>query len=140
VSTPGSTPRRVGPRDLPAALSTVAEWLAEDYSGSDPDRSLVAAGVRSSLRALAAEAPGRTVEVRVPPFGVVQCIAQPDDGRSADRGHSRGTPPNVVQTDARTWLRLIVGACSWDEALASGRVEVSGIRAAEIATHLPLAR
>jgi hypothetical protein len=140
VSIPRPTRRRIGARDLPAALSAVADWLGDEPPASQPDRSLVAAGVRSSLRALAAEAPGRTVEVRVPPFGAVQCIAQPDDGRSADRGHSRGTPPNVVQTDARTWLRLVVGACSWDEAVASGRVEVSGTRAAEIASHLPLAR
>ncbi len=135
---PAPAPRRVGPQDLTAALAAVAGWLTDDETGPEPDRSLVAAAVRSSLRALATAAPGRTVEVRVPPFGVAQCIPPPDDGRSPERGHTRGTPPHVVQTDARTWLRLVVGAWTWERAVAAGRLEVSGHRAAAIAAHLPL--
>ena len=75
--------------------------------------------------------PGDQVEVRVPPFGAVQCIAGPR--------HTRGTPPNVVETDARTWLALALGRLDWATAVANGAVVASGARAAEIADHLPLA-
>ncbi|HEY0638900.1 MAG TPA: sterol carrier family protein, partial [Pseudonocardiaceae bacterium] len=79
-----------------------------------------------------AAAPGGSVEVRVPPFGVVQCVAGPR--------HTRGTPPNVVQTDPRTWLLLVTGRETWADATAAGRVSASGTRAADIATWLPLVR
>jgi hypothetical protein len=102
-------------------------WFA---GGDAPDRSVLRAAVKESLTALAADAPGRSVEVRVPPFGAVQCIAGPR--------HGRGTPPNVVETDARTWLALAVGALSWDEAVAQGLLRASGSRVAEVASHLPL--
>ena len=73
-------------------------WLD---GGPAPVRAVLRAAVKESLAALAADAPGRSVEVRVPPFGAVQCIAGPR--------HTRGTPPNVVETDARTWLALALG-------------------------------
>jgi hypothetical protein len=95
-----------------------------------PDRVMLRAAVKESLAALAAEAPGRSVEVRVPPFGAVQCVAGPR--------HGRGTPPNVVETDARTWLALATGRLDWAEALASGSLRASGSRTPEIARHLPL--
>ena len=107
-----------------AALSA---WLA---GGAGPDRSVQRAAVKESLTALAQVAPGRSVEVRVPPFGAVQCIAGPR--------HGRGTPPNVVETDARTWLALAFGMLSWDEAVRSGALTASGSRAAEVAGCLPL--
>ena len=66
-------------------------------------------------------APGNSVEVRVPPFGVTQCIPGPR--------HTRGTPPNVVETDASTWLSLVTGRLSWADALADGAVQASGQRA-----------
>ncbi len=90
------------------------------------------AAVKESLAALAELAPGRTVEVRVPPFGAVQCVAGPR--------HTRGTPPNVVETDARTWLALATGRVDWATAVANGALVASGGRAAEIARHLPLGR
>ena len=67
--------------------------------------------------------------MRVPPYGVVQCVAGPR--------HSRGTPPNVVEMDARTWLELATGALAWADAVAAGRVRASGNRA-DLAAYLPL--
>jgi uncharacterized protein (TIGR03083 family) len=85
--------------------------------------------VRFLLDALAARAPGKTVEVRVPPYAVVQAVAGPR--------HTRGTPPNVVETDATTWLRLATGRLSWSAAVESGTVRASGLRA-DLSEHLPL--
>jgi hypothetical protein len=83
-----------------------------------------------SLRTLAQLAPGGSVEVRVPPFAVVQCVAGPR--------HTRGTPPNVVQTPPRVWLLLATGRLTWADAMRGGQLSVSGTRAAEIAAWLPL--
>jgi hypothetical protein len=60
----------------------------------------------------------------------VQCISGPQ--------HRRGTPPNVVETDARTWLLLATGMLSVADAAGDGRLQLSGARAAEITSHLPL--
>jgi hypothetical protein len=90
----------------------------------------VAVAVRWTLQELADAAPGRTVEVRVPPHGVVQCVEGPR--------HTRGTPPNVVETDPETWLRLATGAAGWDDAVASGAVRASGTRA-DLSGLLPVA-
>jgi hypothetical protein len=103
-------------------------WLGG--AGPAPDRAVQKAAVKESLAALAAAAPGHSVEVRVPPFGAVQCLAGPR--------HTRGTPPNVVETDPRTWLALATGHLDWAAAEASGAVRASGSRAAEVARHLPL--
>jgi hypothetical protein len=105
----------------------VVAWLD---GGAEPDRRTVAAAVRASLRALAATAPGRSVEVRVPPFAAVQCIAGPR--------HTRGNPSNVVQTDPRTWLQLATGRRDFGAAVTDGAVSASGTRAAEVARYLPL--
>jgi Bacterial SCP ortholog len=111
----------------PAAAALDA-WLAG--GGPEPDRAVVRAAVKESLAALAAVAPGRTVEVRVPPFAAVQCIAGPR--------HTRGTPPNIVEADARTWLALATGLLHWDDAVAEGSVAASGSRTPEVARYLPL--
>ncbi len=87
--------------------------------------------MRFALEELATVAPGRSVEVRVPPFGATQCIAGPV--------HRRGTPASVVETDAVTWLEVTSGALGWAEAVESGRVRASGERAA-LAEWLPLGR
>ncbi len=92
--------------------------------------SALATAVRFTLEELAAVAPGRSVEVRVPPYGAVQCGGGPR--------HTRGTPPSVVETDPGTWLALVVGDLTWDAAVASGRVDASGERA-ELGSVLPLA-
>jgi hypothetical protein len=94
-------------------------------------RDVLATAVRWSLEELAARSPGYTCEVRVPPFGVVQCLPGPR--------HTRGTPPNVIETDATTWLRLVVGGIGWEEAVHSGRVAAGGERA-DLSALLPLVR
>ncbi|GAB3618707.1 sterol carrier family protein [Okibacterium endophyticum] len=94
-------------------------------------RDEIAVAVRYSLQVLSETSPGNTVEVRVPPFGAVQCIEGPR--------HTRGTPPNVVETDAETWLALATGATSWADAVASGRVHASGLRA-DLSAQLPVVR
>lgn len=92
-------------------------------------RLLRATAVRFSLEELAARAPGRSVEVRVPPFGATQCIEGPR--------HTRGTPTNVVETDAATWLLLVTGRHTWDEARAAGSISASGQRS-DLSAYLPL--
>lgn len=89
--------------------------------GASVDRSTLALAVRYSLQLLAEQAPGGTVEVRVPPYAAVQCVEGPK--------HTRGTPPNVVETDAATWLGLAFGTLSWADARSAGRVHASGQRA-----------
>ncbi|MFI1092154.1 sterol carrier family protein [Streptomyces sp. NPDC020917] len=93
------------------------------------DRQAVAAVVRVLADALAAAAPGNSVEVRIPPYAAVQCVEGPR--------HTRGTPPNVVETDPLTWIRLATGRLSWDEALDAARVAASGERA-DLGPHLPV--
>ena len=99
--------------------------------GVGPSRDATAMAVRYLLQLLAEQAPGNTVEVRVPPFGAVQAIEGPR--------HTRGTPPNVIETDAVTWLALATGAETWAAALAAGRVAASGSRA-DLSGHLPILR
>jgi hypothetical protein len=94
-------------------------------------RDTTAMAVRYLLQLLAERAPGNTVEVRVPPFGAVQAIEGPR--------HTRGTPPNVIETDAATWLALATGALDWAGAVASGTVAASGSRA-DLAGQLPILR
>ncbi|MFM1917517.1 MAG: hypothetical protein RJB01_1032 [Actinomycetota bacterium] len=94
------------------------------------DRARVKEVVRASVRALEEVAPGRSVELRVPPFIAVQVIEGP--------AHRRGTPKAVIEMDARTWLELVVGHLSWAEGLRSGRVRASGERA-DLTPYLPLA-
>lgn len=121
--------QRVDPRELRAAVAAVRPWL--DDETSPPARSDLATAVRLSLRTLEQVAPGRSVEVRVPPFAAVQCVTGTQ--------HTRGTPPNVVETDPRTWLLLATGSLSWRDALGEGRVNASGTRA-DVSPWLPLVR
>jgi hypothetical protein len=111
-----ATRRRTDPQAGRAAL---AAWRADPAA---VDRTTRGTAVRYSLEELAARAPGHTVEVRVPPFGVTQCVEGPR--------HTRGTPPNVVETDADTWLSLVTGASAWADAVEAGSVRASGLRAA----------
>ncbi len=90
-------------------------------AGFAAERQVMATAVRFTLEELATVAPGRTVEVRVPPYGAVQCIEGPV--------HTRGTPPNVIETDAGTWLALVTGELAWADALDTARVRASGQRA-----------
>jgi hypothetical protein len=106
---------KIGPE---AGGAAVRRTMAE---GVGADRDSTALAVRYTLQVLAEKVPGATVEVRVPPFGAVQCIEGP--------GHTRGTPPNVIETDPETWLALATGAMGWADALATGRLGASGQRA-----------
>jgi hypothetical protein len=92
-------------------------------------RETVATAVRYLLQLLDERAPGNSVEVRVPPYGAVQVIEGPR--------HTRGTPPNVVEMDAATWIPLACGTVSWSQALADGRIAASGLRA-DLSEHLPI--
>lgn len=115
--------------DKPPYYQAVAAVIVALANGPTPDRAAVRDAVRSTLSVLAARAPGRSVEVRVPPYGAVQCVGGPR--------HTRGTPPNVVEMDPVTWLELATGRTSWEEAVAAGRVAASGIRA-DLSSLLPL--
>jgi len=95
----------------------------------DDSRETTATAVRYLLQALADAAPGNAVEVRVPPFGAVQAVEGPR--------HTRGTPPNVVEMDAATFIALATGSLAWASALADGRVSASGSRA-DLSAHLPV--
>jgi Bacterial SCP ortholog len=121
--------RTADPEATAAAVRIVAPWL-RDESAAAPDRAALAVAVRLTARTLAGLAPGASVEVRIPPFVAVQCISGPR--------HTRGTPPNVVETDPRTWLRLATGLLDVDEAANRGVLRLSGSRAAEVAAWLPL--
>lgn len=119
--------------------AAVLAWTAETESTVDGapsaagaagvTRDIRALAVRYTLQLLAEQAKGNTLEVRVPPFGAVQCIAGPR--------HTRGTPPNVVETDAATWLALATGSLAWADGIATGRIHASGQRA-DLAEHLPI--
>jgi hypothetical protein len=113
--------------ELRAAVEPVLAWLAGE--AEDPGRKVVGAAVRTTARWLAQQVPGRSVELRVPPHVAVQCVA--------GLRHTRGTPPNVVETDARTWLQLATGVTTWDRAVEEGAVSASGNRA-DLSPHLPL--
>jgi uncharacterized protein (TIGR03083 family) len=93
------------------------------------DRQALAAATRLLADALAVKAPGGSTEVRVPPYAVVQCVEGPR--------HTRGTPPNVVETDPLTWIRLATGRVAWKDAVAEAKVSASGERA-DIGDLLPL--
>ncbi|GGT67085.1 maleylpyruvate isomerase family mycothiol-dependent enzyme [Streptomyces lateritius] len=95
------------------------------------DRQALAACTRLLADALAVKAPGGAVEVRIPPYAVVQCVEGPR--------HTRGTPPNVVETDPLTWIRLATGRTGWAEALNAAKVVASGERA-DLAGLLPILR
>lgn len=133
-----STRRAPDPDEVRTALAAVTAWVDARPDGPAPDDAVPAApraersaAVRLSLAALEHVAPGRSVEVRVPPFGAVHCIDGPR--------HTRGTPPNVVETDPRTWCALALGRVGFDAAVASGAVRASGHRAPQVGHWLPVA-
>lgn len=109
-------------------VAAVRQWAADPQAAP---RSMRATAVRYSLEELALLAPGKSVEVRVPPFGVTQILA--------GTTHTRGTPPAVVETDAATWLALVTGQVAWDAAVAAGTVVASGQRT-DLSRLLPLVK
>lgn len=119
-------PSTVPPKRIPPAEGRAAVAAALQPAAA---REATATAVRYLLQVLAEHAEGNTVEIRVPPFGAVQAIEGPR--------HTRGTPPNVVETDAATWLHLATGRLDWADAVAAGSVAASGSRA-DLSAHLPL--
>ena len=115
--------------DTTAGRTALDAARAALAAGGKPARTDYATAVRYLLQLLDEKAPGNSVEVRVPPFGAVQVIQGPR--------HTRGTPPNVVEMDAATWIAVATGAERWADAAASGRVQASGTRA-DLAEVLPL--
>jgi hypothetical protein len=113
--------------DLAAAL--LAKAVRLDELGAELDRAVLRAAVSELAQRLAERAPGRSVEIRVPPFVAVQAIPGP--------AHTRGNPPSVVETDPLTWLRLATGRLDWAQAVHAGKLSASGERA-DLSAFLPL--
>lgn len=112
-----------------------ADDLNRTFADRDPVplvRSALGRTMRTLAQILADRHPGRSVEVRIPPYAAVQC-GLGDPGPT----HTRGTPPNVVETDALTFLRLATGRTPWSDAVAAGKVHASGLRA-DLSSALPL--
>lgn len=117
-----------------AVAAAVSDGSADAGAAAPPDAISAAAqdiptAVRVTAAAIAARHPGRAVEIRIPPYIAVQAF----EGLR----HTRGTPPNVVETDPATWLALVSGRLSWVRALADGAVHASGTRA-DLSAVLPL--
>jgi Bacterial SCP ortholog len=113
----------------PQGEASVAVVAAALDSGDTPERVALRSAARFLLHELERVQPGRSVEVRVVPVAAVQAVAGPR--------HTRGTPPNVVETDPETWVKLATGRLSWDEAVRSGAVRASGARS-DLSEFLPL--
>ncbi len=123
-------PGWTGPSDaVSLARECVRAVLAAMGGGCAVSPQALRAAVTFLLGVLADRAPGRAVEVRVPPYAAVQCIEGPR--------HTRGTPPNVVETDPVTWVSLATGRTGWAQAVAAGKIRASGPRA-DLAAYLPL--
>jgi hypothetical protein len=117
-------PARLRPAD-PADVRASLDRVSDGSAGKDDLRLLT----KHYLALLEAAAPGRSVEVRVPPYAAVQCI----EGVR----HTRGTPPAVVETDAATWIAVATGELAWSAAVEAGRVSASGERT-DLTPYLPL--
>lgn len=89
----------------------------------------ILAEVKETLALLAEKYPGKAIEVRIPPYAAVQC----GDGPK----HTRGTPSNVIEMDAQTWLQLASGTRLWADAYSDGLIQASGVRA-DLSHLLPL--
>jgi hypothetical protein len=113
------------PRLQPQDPVSVAEALARE----EPTRDDLKLLTKHFLALLSERAPGRSVEVRVPPFAAAQVVP--------GIRHTRGTPPAVVELDAVTWIALATGEVTWPDALAEGRIRASGERA-DLSPYLPL--
>ena len=118
-------PRRLDER----GRDSVAPVTRALDGGLAPEAGELRTAARYLLQLLAARHPGRVLEVRIPPVAAVQCLPGPV--------HTRGTPPNVVETDPVTWVRLAMGRLGWAEAVGSALVHASGPRA-DLAPFLPL--
>lgn len=112
----------------PAAAADVADAL-DRVRAEEPAKADLRLLTKHFLAVLEERAPGRSVEVRVPPYAAVQCV----EGVR----HTRGTPPAVIETDAVTWIALATGAMTWSDAVDQARVRASGERT-DLSPYLPL--
>ncbi|MFE6509543.1 sterol carrier family protein [Nocardioides sp. NPDC057767] len=112
----------------PAAAADVADALGRVRAGESAKADLRLL-TKHFLAVLEQRAPGRSVEVRVPPYAAVQCV----EGVR----HTRGTPPAVIETDALTWIALATGVMAWSDAVDQARVRASGERT-DLSAFLPL--
>lgn len=108
----------------------VQSCLASYAASTRPDKEVEKAAVRFTLDELKRVTPGKSVEVRIPPYAVIQVVA--------GSVHRRGTPAAVVETDPETWLAIATGQLTWADAKASGRLQASGERS-DLSEWLPLA-
>lgn len=123
-----------------------AAWFA------DPgllDQQALAGAVRLGSQKLAGNFPGKTIEVRVPPYSAVQVGLIGEDspltssaGQSATGlaapSHTRGTPPNVVEMAGDTFLQLAIGATNWADLMAVGQIKSSGVHANQVGQMFPI--
>ena len=79
----------------------------------------ITAAVKEILDLIKNISPGKSVELRVPPYGVIQCVA--------GSNHRRGTPPNSVEMSGQTLVRLINEPSLWITLCESGEVRASGL-------------
>jgi hypothetical protein len=117
-------PVRLKPEDPSVVAPAVERFRADSAEQAD-----VRLLTKHLLAVLVRKAPGAAVEVRVPPYAVVQCV----EGTR----HTRGTPPAVVETDPQTWVALALGELEWAQAEADGRLTASGERS-DLSALLPL--
>jgi Bacterial SCP ortholog len=122
----GAMPARKPDPEGEASVAVVAAALD---SAAEPERAALRSAARFLLHRLESASPGRSVEIRVVPVAAVQAVAGPR--------HTRGTPPNVVETDPLTWFKLATGRLGWDEAVRTGAVRASGARS-DLSAFLPL--
>jgi hypothetical protein len=126
----GHYPRDVPRRYLPAPAAAVAAALSRVLAdGAEPEREDLKLLSKHFAAVMLARAPGRSVELRIPPYAAIQCVPGPR--------HTRGTPPGVVETDPLTWVLLAAGRLTWDDARSSARLIASGERT-DLSAYLPL--
>jgi hypothetical protein len=122
-------PARLRPLSAGELAALIERLDAAAVAGDPPAGDDQRSAVKHYLAVLAARHPGKSVEVRVPPYAAVQCV----EGAR----HTRGTPPAVVETDPQTWIAVARGRVSFADAHAAGRIRASGERS-DLSALLPL--
>jgi hypothetical protein len=122
-------PARLKPAPREDVVAARDRLRAASTAGEAPAKADLKLLTKHYLALLEEKAPGRSVEVRVPPFAAIQCVP--------GVRHTRGTPPAVIETDAATWIGLATGELTWTDAQDGGRISASGERA-DLAPYLPL--
>jgi hypothetical protein len=89
--------------------------MQKDSFKKDPN---IASEVRRILDLIKKTAPGNAVELRIPPYGVIQCVSGVN--------HRRGTPANQVEMSGKTLLFLIHNPKDWQRLCSNGEILASG--------------